>query len=157
MTPNKILIIRHGEKPGVAGDIHLAPAGVARAQQLATYIPDTFGTPQFLFAAGESKDSNRPVETLQPLSQGIKVEIDTSFDDQQFRELAAEMLNNPKYDGSLILTCWHHEKIPKLAYALGAPHGTVTDPWDDSVYNLIVVLDFGVAGGPSVAQIVEPF
>jgi broad specificity phosphatase PhoE len=157
MTPNKIVIMRHGEKPETAGDINLAPAGVVRAQQLVTYIPATFGTPQFLFAAGESRDSNRPVETLQPLSQSVKVEIDSSFDDRQFKELASELLSNPTYDRALVLICWHHEKIPKLTYALGAPHGSVTDPWDDNVYNLIVVLDFNVAGGLSVNQVVEPF
>lgn len=157
MTPNKILIMRHGEKPATAGDINLAPAGVVRAQQLVTYIPDTFGIPQFLFAAGESKDSNRPVETLQPLSQSVKVEIDSSFDDRQYKELASELLNNPTYDRALVLICWHHEKIPKLAHALDAAPGTVPDPWDDNVYNLVLVIDYASPDEPSVSQVLEPF
>lgn len=157
MTPNKILIMRHGEKPEIAGDINLAPAGVARANQLVDYVPATFGRPQFLFATQQSRDSNRPVQTLEPLSQGIGVAIDSSFTDHQDRDLAAELLGNPKYDRALVLICWHHEKIPKLAFALGAARGTVPDPWDDDVYNLVLVLDFTAAGGPSVSQILEPF
>lgn len=149
--------MRHGEKPEIAGDINLAPAGVARANRLVDYIPATFGRPQFLFATEQSDDSNRPVETIEPLSLSIKVDIDSSFADRQYQDLASELLNNPTYDGTLVLICWHHEKIPKLAYALGAPHGSVRDPWDDNVYNLILVLDFSVAGGPSVNQVVEPF
>jgi broad specificity phosphatase PhoE len=73
MMPNKILIMRHTEKPEVHDDIHLTSAGIARAQQLMTYIPSTVGNPQFLFAAAESKDSNRPMATIQPLSQAINV------------------------------------------------------------------------------------
>jgi len=98
MTATKILIMRHGEKPEVKGDINLAPAGVARAKQLVNYIPTTFGRPQFLFATEQSRDSNRPVETLERLSQGIGVAIDDSFTDHQDRDLAAELLSNPKYD-----------------------------------------------------------
>jgi broad specificity phosphatase PhoE len=157
MAATKILIMRHGEKPDVAGDINLSPAGLARAKQLVSYIPTTFGRPQFLFATQQSKDSNRPVETLEPLSQSISVDIDSAFADHQYRDLAAALLKNQKYDRASVLICWHHEKIPKLSYALGASSGTVPDPWDDNVYNLVLVLDFTVAGGPSVSQVLEPF
>ena len=149
--------MRHGEKPEMAGDINLAPAGVARANRLVDYIPATFGRPQFLFATEQSGDSNRPVETIEPLSVSIEVDIDSSFADRQYQDLANELLNNPTYDRALVLICWHHEKIPKLAHALGAVPGTVPDPWDDNVYNLVLVIDYASPDGPLVSQVLEPF
>jgi broad specificity phosphatase PhoE len=86
MTPSKVLIMRHGEKPEVPDDINLAPVGVARAKQLVNYIPPKFGRPQFLFASQQSRDSNRPVETFEPLSQSIGIAIDSSFTDHQSQQ-----------------------------------------------------------------------
>ena len=157
MTPNKILIMRHAEKPDAAGDIHLAPKGLARAQHLETYIPATFGRPLSLFATKKSPDSNRPWETIEPLSRSIGVDIDDSFADREYEALAAKILTDPKYQNALVLICWHHEKIPKLALALGAPPGSVPDPWSPNVYNLILVLDLAAATEPSVSKVFEPF
>jgi hypothetical protein len=157
MTPNTILIMRHAEKPAEKGDIHLASPGVQRAQRLATYIPKTFGQPNFIFATQQSPDSNRPVETVQPLSNAIGVPIDSSFANDQYKTLADHVATDPKYNGALVLICWHHEKIPKLALHLGAPASGIPDPWNPDVYNLILVLDFSPGPSPSVSKNLEPF
>lgn len=157
MNPRKILIMRHAEKPDVHGNPHLSPEGQERAARLVTYIPETFGIPDFLFATQESPDSNRPFETLEPLSDQIGITIDQTFSDDQHKALAKELLRDPRYNGALVLVCWHHEKIPKLAVQLGAAPSEVPDPWDDGVYDLVLVLDYAAGVPPSLIKAVEPF
>jgi len=83
----QIIIIRHGEKPGDpttdndADGIDLSTRGYERAGALAVYIPATFGKPNFLFATQASKRSNRPVETITPLAQALKLDIDSKYGD----------------------------------------------------------------------------
>jgi hypothetical protein len=63
---------------------HLSPAGLQRAGRLASYIPQTFGKPDFLFAAADSEQSHRPVETIEPLSQATGVPIDSTVATARF-------------------------------------------------------------------------
>jgi phosphohistidine phosphatase SixA len=154
--PAQILVMRHAEKPDDASDPHLAPAGVARAQRLAAYIPDTFGKPDAIFAAAISKHSERPFETVELLAAacGLK-KPKTPFADAQYALLANQLLTAP-YAGQRIVVCWHHGEIPDLMKALGAKHGDYPRPWDDLVFNLILKTDF--AGGTvTVTRVVEPF
>ncbi|MBV9997542.1 MAG: histidine phosphatase family protein [Verrucomicrobia bacterium] len=157
MNPRKILIMRHAEKPEAHRDPHLSPEGEERAARLVTYIPETFGIPDFLFATQESPDSNRPFETLKPLSDQVGIPIDQTFSDGQHKALAEELLSDPRYNGALALVCWHHEKIPKLAAELGAIPSEVPDPWDDAVYDLVLALEYAGGPPPSLTKVVEPF
>ena len=76
--PQLILIIRHAEKTGDKADIHLSKKGVERADALSMIFekskerPDPFPTPDVIFAASPSKDSNRPIETVTPLAKKLK-------------------------------------------------------------------------------------
>ena|ERR1700761_2703461 len=156
MNVGTILLMRHAEKPADVGDIHLSKAGYARADKLASYIPQTFGKPDFLFAAADSKNSVRPRETLEPLSQAIQVTIDASHPDDDYAALASKLLTKPHFEGKLTAVCWHHEKIPHFAKALGATAGEYPHPWDPAVFNLILQLGFN-GGQLTVKQITEPF
>ena len=150
-SPTKILIIRHGEKPGdPATDSaddgpNLSSRGFERAAALAVYVPDTFGSPDFLFATEESKHSNRPVETITPLAKVLGIEINSKHADDDFLKVADDIRDNAKYSGKLILICWHHGKIPKLTAALG---GTAPfDPWPGDVFDRVWSLDLPVPVG----------
>jgi phosphohistidine phosphatase SixA len=151
-----ILLMRHAEKPADVADIHLSPAGAERAEELASYIPKTFGKPDFLFAAANSKHSYRPVETVEPLSRATGLSIDSSHPDDDYAALASKLLTKPHFEGKLTLVCWHHEKIPHFAKALGAGEGDIPDPWDPDVFNLILQFGFK-AGKLTVKEIKEPF
>jgi hypothetical protein len=59
----KLLVMRHAEKSDDPNDPHLTPPGLLRAEGLATFIPQEFGKPDYLFAASISKHSARPYET----------------------------------------------------------------------------------------------
>lgn len=155
--PRLILIIRHAEKPDDRNDPDLTATGKARAENLANYLPKTFGTPDFLFASTRSKRSNRPIETVEPLSKKLGIPIDDSFADEDFAALAQKLLTDKKYDQKFVLIYWHHGHIPDLAFALGASRDGVPNPWDPTIFNLILQLEYKGSGSAVTTKITEPF
>lgn len=156
MPAGVVLLTRHAEKTDDPLDPFLSPEGLLRAAKLADYIPRKFGTPAVIFASAISKRSRRSYQTIKPLSQAHGITIDTSFAGRDYRALAHRLLTKPRYDGKLVLVCWHHGSMPLLAQALKIKRGEYPDPWDPAVFNLILKVDFSV-GVPAVEHVVEPF
>src|SRR6478672_2317427 len=71
--PSRIILMRHADKPDDPDDPDLSAAGVARAEHLATYIPQIFGKPDYIIATARSKHSDRPLETVVPLARAVGV------------------------------------------------------------------------------------
>jgi len=140
--PAQILLLRHAEKPDSASDLGLSPKGQIRAAALAVYLPAVFGRPSHLVATQRSKDSDRPRLTLQPLSDALRIPIDTRFQDDQYKDLAHELLTDPRYQDARIALCWHHGEIPDLARALQAPDAP--DHWDPDAFDRIWQIDYGL-------------
>jgi phosphohistidine phosphatase SixA len=156
--PYQIVIIRHAEKPGgndddaTSTDPNLSLRGYERAAALAPFLPPTFGQPDFLFASQASSSSNRPVETITPLANSLGMKINSSFADADYLALANSLLNTATYAGQLVLICWHHGKIPKLATALGVT--PPLDPWPSDVFDRVWQITYpqppGSGGSPTV-------
>jgi len=153
----RILIMRHAEKPDYPDDPNLTPAGFSRAQTLPKFILEQYGKPDYIFAAANSKKSMRPCETAAPLSQATGVPVDASFRDKDYKQLAETLLSDPRFQGKLIVVVWHHADIPELAHSLQAKEGTYPEKWDSSVFNRILQFDYTEKRHPKVAQIAEPF
>ena len=144
-----ILIIRHGEKPAT-GD-QLSAAGNARAQAYVEFFKNFTldGQPlklDYLFAAADSKESQRARLTIEPTSKALGLAIDSQFEDAQFQKLADEIRTKPH--GQNILICWHHGEIPQLVQALGADPGRLfpNGKWPDEVFNWVVELRYDSDG-----------
>ncbi len=148
--PSEILLLRHAEKPDDKDDRGLSFQGRVRAAALSVNVPATFGPPKHLFAAKASKESNRPVLTVEPLAAALRCEIDTRFEHDAYEQLAHELLNQPKYETGRILICWHHGDLPELAKALGVPHAP--DHWGDEVFDHIWQIDF-TGQSPTLSKI----
>jgi hypothetical protein len=135
--PSVILIIRHGEDIGQR-DFHLS----ARGQQRAAALPKLFGSrlpkPQFIIATRATKGSDRPVETVEPLARQLNIPVDNRFKDDDFRILAQDLLSDERYDGKVVLVCWHHGKIPKLAKALGVKNPPL---WPDGQFDHVWIIE----------------
>jgi hypothetical protein len=114
--------------------------------------PPRFAKPDFLFATKASNNSNRPVETITPLSAALKVDIDTKHSDKDYDKVASDILTNAKYTGRVVLVCWHHGKIPDLAQKLGV---TSPPPWPGSVFDRVWQITYpnGVASLQDLPQI----
>jgi hypothetical protein len=143
--PATILLIRHAEKL-TDGRMDLSPVGFERAK----VIPQLFGgtvaaaphnlpRPDFLFATHVSKKSNRPVETITPLSEALKMPISSEVEDKDFATLAKELLSG-KYAGKVVLVAWHHGTLPEFATALGAtpPY----KPWPEMQFDRVWRIDY---------------
>src|SRR5262249_30655868 len=84
--PQQIMIIRHSEKTGEDGDVHLSKRGVERAEVLYKLFlpsqerPKPFPTPDFVIAASNGKSSHRPLETVSPLAERLKLPVDMTYD-----------------------------------------------------------------------------
>lgn len=142
--PATILLIRHAEKPETGMD--LAPAGFARAKQIPLLFggvgaaaPHNLPRPDFLFATHVSKNSNRPVETITPLSQALGLPISHEIADKDFATLATELMSG-KYAGKVVLVAWHHGSIPEFARALGAvpPY----EKWPETQFDRVWRIDY---------------
>jgi phosphohistidine phosphatase SixA len=149
--------MRHAEKPDDTHDPDLTAEGRARAQSLASYIPATFGKPDFLFASSPSKHSRRPVETIQPLAAACGLSVDESYADQDYGALAHDLRKNATYDGRVVVVCWHHGNIPNMLHALNVADGGYPDPWNRDVFDLILRVELDDAAAPKVTEVTEPF
>ena len=155
--PARVLIMRHAEKTGKKSDPGLSTAGHERARRLASYIPQTFGTPDFLVAASTSQKSSRPVETLEPLADALSLPIIARLDDDENDALVEQLRASPQYAGRFGVIAWRHANLTALIAALGAPDGSYPSNWDDAVYNVIIEISYRDGSAPVVRQIVEPF
>jgi hypothetical protein len=150
--PAQVIIIRHGEKPPDAKtNFNLSRKGKIRAAALAAYFHGDAGTaehgrPVAIFAMGAddkpSEDhSHRPVETVQPLACKLDLPVQGQFTHDRYPHLVKHVLEDPRYDGKIVLICWAHGVIPDIAKAFGVKDPT-PDPWPGEVYDRLWVLDF---------------
>ena len=141
-SPAVVYVIRHAEKPAPEENSpDLTPTGFKRAEVLPSLFVQMPGLPaprlpkpDAVFATARSKSSNRPVETVTPLAQFLKLPLHHEFDERATGPIAAEVLGG-KYAGKVVLICWHHGQIPALAAALGVTDAPAA--WDAQVFNQI--------------------
>jgi hypothetical protein len=143
--PATIYLIRHAEKLTDQRP-DLAPEGYLRASLIPNLFTRPAGDsrvplprPDFLFATARSKNSNRPVETITPLSDALNEPISHEILDDDFPELAKQLLSG-KFAGKVVLVAWHHGKLPGFAMALGAtpPY----EKWPEMQFDRIWRIDY---------------
>jgi hypothetical protein len=158
LTNAAVLIIRHAEKPETGKQ--LSPAGVRRAKAYVHFFESLRLDSRpvridHLFAAEESRNSDRSRETLLPLSSAIRKKIHSNFDLSERDELVDKVRRS--YSGQTVLICWHHGEIPALLKAFGAnprallPRGK----WPDDVFGWLVVLRYDEHGNLSARVLNE--
>jgi broad specificity phosphatase PhoE len=155
-TPRLIILIRHAEKPPGDVDPDLSADGRRRAAMLAEELPKLYtGDDKIsvIVAAKRSPNSNRSVETVEPIAKALGLAIDTRFKDEQHAELAAELLGG-SYAGKTILVCWHHEKMEKLARNLGI--ADAPKALKDDVFDRLWEIRYGDDGGATLTEKQQP-
>jgi hypothetical protein len=153
--PRLVMLVRHAEKPPDEKlSVDLSAAGGKRARALpglftkSTSRPHPLPTPNFIFAAQDSKHSHRCTETVAPLAKKVGLKVNAAFANDDFAKLAAEILGDPKYAGKTILICWHHGNLPGLARKLG---GTgAPDHWKGGVFDRVWRVTYASSGKATV-------
>lgn len=126
MSNPTIMVIRHAEKPtgkfqgvtpkGNQDPESLIVPGWQRAGALARFFavpPSPLSVPQFLFAADAEKATNseRPIQTITPLSDKLGLPINTNWKKKQWSEMTTAALQSK----GVVLICWQHDDIPSIA------------------------------------------
>jgi hypothetical protein len=144
-----VLVIRHAEKP--TNGMELTPAGVARANAYTNYFKNfTIDSKPLhldaIFAAADSKNSQRPRLTTEPLSKSLGLPLDLRFKAASPGELADELRAKPH--GKQVLICWHHGDIPALLQALDADPAKLLPggKWPDAVFSWMIQLRYDKDG-----------
>jgi hypothetical protein len=153
MPPEKIILIRHAEKPdgetlgvepsGKHDPESLTPRGWQRAGALAAVLAlgyVSLPTPQTVFASAVTADSKskRPQQTVAPLVerlQGKAPRVRVSFDHRRRGgedKLVADMLTRQ----GTVLICWQHEQIPLIAGLLLGKDAGFPKEWRGDRYDL---------------------
>jgi len=160
MAPQKIMFIRHGEKPersGVAVGIDqngnedkesLTVRGWQRAGALIQFFSQanavaslrSIARPKHLFAAFAdlqgTDDSKRPYETIEPLSAFLTIPIDKSSTKDEIKKLVAKVTAID----DVVLVSWEHRKIPHIGRILVAGSQAIPD-WPDERFDMVWVFD----------------
>jgi len=156
-VPKKILLLRHAEEPADETSLDLSAAGRRRAEQLAKFIPKTFGTPQFVFAAAPSDSSVRCYLTMRALADDLKLEIDGSYKSSEFAALATKLYGDPAFDDATVVVAWTHKELPSLAAYLNVRRSDFPRSWDGEVFDEIYELTCKRANHPKVKRVKQPF
>src|SRR5580658_1998007 len=171
------MLIRHAEKPdGTAQGVDVNGNGgkeflVVRGWQRAGALVGLFAPasdqsrrpgidrPQALFASGpvSGKDkkagggskSDRPEQTITPLSQALGVPIDLSSAEGEERQVAAAALAL----SGVVLIAWQHESIPAIADAILGKTGIVPSKWPGDRFDVVWVFDLQPNGKYSFSQV----
>jgi hypothetical protein len=170
---SKIMIVRHGEKPGhpvsaiginAAGEtdpLSLTATGWQRARALVRIFnprsgtpPEGLAVPQHLFAANDhgGDSSRRPIETLTPLAHSFdpSLDIDASIhatDTAAIAEASAQA-------GGVVLVAWKHEEILEIAARL-VSRSALPGEWPGDRFDMVFVFDRNAGGSYEFSQIPE--
>ncbi len=141
--PKMVLILRHAEKPPAEDESpNLSEKGRERAKVIPSlFLPAgqaRFERPDALFATRATKKSNRPYETIVPLSKALNLPIEDKYGRGDLSALVQE-LSSGKYAGKVVLISWHHGEMKELAQTFG-----ITDApnWPETLFDRIWKIDW---------------
>jgi broad specificity phosphatase PhoE len=167
--PASVTFIRHAEKQlgdvaprsvtidGLLDPNSLTPRGWQRAGALiGLFVPRAdeaqalLPTPAHLFASklGPHSHSQRPRETLEPLSERLGVPIDASHVQDDLDGLERSIRQCQGH----VLVAWEHKRIPLIAARLAADPSLVPTVWPDDRYDVIWVLTASPSNGELVLR-----
>lgn len=152
-APAQVILIRHAEKQ-LEGN-QLSEKGFKRAEALVNFFLTApavtgYGTPVAVYAAApKHEDSSiRSIQTVTPLARALGLTVNTNFTRGQAHKLVADIMENPKYTGRLVLVCWQHGHLTDIVRELAeySPYGpaaqvSLPGEWPDSRFDRAWIID----------------
>ncbi|HJU55538.1 MAG TPA: histidine phosphatase family protein [Pyrinomonadaceae bacterium] len=155
----KIMLIRHAEKPtddpppygvtsgGERESESLTVRGWQRAGALAVFFAPANGSfqnpalarPQFIYASTPTKrqGSRRSIETITPLAEKLAIRVNSNYPKLE----AERMLEEAFLCAGVVLICWQHELLPKIASKILGNKTTAPHEWPEDRYDMVWVFD----------------
>jgi hypothetical protein len=161
----RIMLMRHAEKPskddvpfgvtlqGEHSKESLEVRGWQRAGALTQLFAPANGRlsnasltrPKFLYASKPllRKGSRRPMETITPLAEKLKIKIRSGFARSELDEMLEEVFacKGP------VLICWQREYIPEIAAQILGKSTGVPETWPEDRFDMIWVFDLNRSTG----------
>jgi len=169
MPANKIMLVRHAEKPegkaagvsaeGKQNEEELIVRGWQRSGGLVRlfaprdgkFVDPHLAQPKTIFASGVGKHSNslRPQHTVLELATVLRLTLQTKYlkGDEADLAKAAVAANGP------VLIAWEHEAIPGIVNTIVGNSSTCPQKWPDSRFDVVWVLDAKPGGGWNFSQV----
>lgn len=154
--PKEIILIRHADKLNQAKPgPFLSPKGEIRSIAFANYYLNKFSEPDYIIATGPTDSgkgsSMREIQTVAPLANILAERhpqtgftILRYYRNKDSQELINDLLHDKKYNGKIILICWHHAKIPQLLKGLGVAH--IQKKLDINNFDTVYVVKYDSSG-----------
>ena len=154
MPPQKIMVIRHAEKPIDGGAKGIDPQGAVnprsltvrgwqRAGALTRFFSAppiaTILAPDIIYAAGTGpgSPSRRPIDTAEPIAAKLGCSFVTKFLKEECDAVAADVMRQ----SGTVLIVWEHKMLPALIHAFPkAP--TVPSRWPPYRFDVVWILDY---------------
>lgn len=136
-NPQKIIFIRHGEKPD-KGD-NLSCQGFNRALQLADILQKKIGMPNAILVPsmneGKKTSVARMYQTIVPFAVKYNLNINTKYNVDEIDKIVSGL---QKQTGTVLMV-WEHKNISKIVRALGIQNA---DKWDDNDFDSIWIVTY---------------
>jgi len=172
MPANKIMLIRHAERPSDDGKVkgvtahgdqdneELAVRGWQRsgalvrlfAPRYGNFVDHRFSQPKTIFASAVAPHSPslRPQHTVRTLAKLLELDPDLRFPKSGEPDLAKAAV---KAEGP-VLIAWEHQLIPDIVNAIVGNNTTCPQKWRGQRFDLVWILDRATQGAAwSFAQV----
>lgn len=155
--PSAVVIMRHAEKDP---QNELSQEGWRRAQSLPAFFQENptlhaLGNPVAIYAAApmHANSSIRPQQTVTPLAAAMGLRINLSFNRDEVRQMASQILQSSSYDYRMVVVCWVHRTIDEIPSAFGLDESI--SPWPNTTFDRVWVLRFDPSCSPHLTSIQE--
>ena len=128
-----VYMIRHGEKDSEGCE---SSKGMERANALHDIFKSNFQLPDFIYAYHYTHDCQRTTQTITPLAKSLGLTVDTHHGSDS--DAAVKAFVHRLSSDKVIVACWEHEHIPKVAAAFGVPSHNIPH-WSGSDYDSVFI------------------
>jgi len=157
-APAQVILIRHGEKPENGGQLNAQ--GFKRADALVKFFKSEpavlrYGMPIAIYAVGPKNDDSsvRSIQTVTPLARALNIQIDSRFTRGQTHKIVADIMENPAYEGRMVLICWQHNNLVEIAVNLAeynnSTQAAIPLMWPDETFDRVWILN--LSGGKVIS------
>lgn len=156
--PNKIYIIRHGEKN--PNEFYLNSQGKERALLLVDFIRKINPVALYTPVPRNNGDDFRPRQTIEPASFELNIPIYGNYYSFQTEDAVQEIFSKESWHGKVIFICWEHTCIQKLIQSLIEGNSNETfskfnekfnetfeNVWNSDDFSTVYILDYDEVNG----------